>query len=183
MSKVGKNPIAIPEGVKVTINGDLVTVDGPKGSLMQKVRPEVHVELMDSKISVRRANDEKVARSLHGLTRTLIANMVAGVSQGWTKTLELVGVGYRAQKQGDNLVLTVGFSHPVVITPQPGISFSIAENKITVSGIDKAQVGQVAANIRQVRPPEPYKGKGIRYQGEYIVRKQGKASKVGGGAK
>lgn len=183
MSKIGKNPITIPQDVKININGDLVTVEGTKGTLVQRIRPEIHLDLIEGQLQVLRANESKIARSLHGLTRTLLSNMVTGVSQGWTKTVELIGVGYRAQKQGESLVLTVGYSHPVVIVPQPGISFTIAENKVTVAGIDKAQVGQVAANIRQVRPPEPYKGKGIRYKGEYIVRKQGKASKVGGGAK
>lgn len=183
MSKIGKNPIAIPDGVKVSINGDLVTVEGPKGNLVQKIRPEIHLDLEEKQLIVRRANDGRIARSLHGLSRTLLANMITGVSDGWSKTVELVGVGYRASKQGESVSLSVGFSHPVVIAPEPGISFNIAENKITVIGVDKAQVGQVAANIRQVRPPEPYKGKGIRYKGEYIVRKQGKASKVGGGAK
>lgn len=183
MSKIGKNPITIPNGVTVTVNRHEVMVQGPKGQLSQRIRPQTHVTVEEGKVIIKRADESKAAKSLHGLTRTLIANMITGVNQGWTKTLELVGVGYRAQKQGENLVLTVGFSHPVVITPQPGIQFTLAENKVTVQGIDKAQVGQVAANIRQVRPPEPYKGKGIRYEGEYIIRKQGKSSKVGGGAK
>ncbi len=180
MSKIGKNPISIPAGVTVNLQDDLITVDGPKGQLVQKVRPEIHFDISDKQIIVRRDNDEKTARALHGLTRTLVANMIVGVTDGWKKTLELVGVGYRAQKNGENLVLTVGYSHPVTVIPQPGIQFSIAENKVTVTGIDKAQVGQVAADIRHVRPPEPYKGKGIRYEGEHIIRKQGKSSKVGG---
>ncbi len=183
MSKIGKNPITIPEGVTVNIAQGLITVDGQKGQLVQRIRHEMNVTQEAQKVVVTRANDGKIARSLHGLTRTLIANMIMGVTKEWTKTLELVGVGYRAQKQGENLVLTVGYSHPVIIVAQPGIQFAVAENKVTVSGIDKAQVGQVAANIRHVRPPEPYKGKGIRYSGEHIIRKQGKASKVGGGGK
>lgn len=179
MSKIGKNPIQLPQGVTVKQESDLIIVDGPKGQLVQKIRPEITVHVQADQVIVSRHNDARLARALHGLTRSLIANMVTGVSSGWSKTLELVGVGYRAQKQGENLVLTVGYSHPVIIAPQPGIQFSIAENKVTVSGIDKAQVGQVAANIRHVRPPEPYKGKGIRYSGEHIIRKQGKSSKVG----
>lgn len=179
MSKIGKNPITVPQGVTVKKESDLIIVDGPKGQLVQKIRPEITVTIESDRVLVTRRSDARIARALHGLSRSLIFNMVTGVSSGWTKTLELVGVGYRAQKQGENLVLTVGFSHPVVITPQPGIQFSIAENKVTVTGIDKAQVGQVAANIRHVRPPEPYKGKGIRYSGEHIIRKQGKSSKVG----
>lgn len=180
MSKIGKNPITIPEGVTVQIQKDLVIVTGPKGELTQRVRHETPIRIENGQISVSRINDGKIAHAMHGLTRTLIANMVTGVTTGWTKTLELIGVGYRAQKQGENLVLSVGFSHPVVIMPQPGIQFSLAENKVVVQGIDKAQVGQMAANIRHVRPPEPYKGKGIRYEGEHIIRKQGKSSKVGG---
>lgn len=179
MSKIGKNPITVPESVTITIQGDLVTVEGLKGTLVQKIRPEIQLEREGNILHVRRDSEDRVARALHGLTRSLIANMVTGVSDGWTKTLELVGVGYRASKQGDNLVLTVGYSHPVVIVPQPGISFAIVDNKVKVTGIDKALVGQVAANIRAVRKPEPYKGKGIRYEGEYIIRKQGKAGKVG----
>lgn len=180
MSKVGKNPITIPQGVTVTVNGDLVTVEGPKGTLVQKIRPEIHIDREGEALNVRRDNDSKLSMALHGLTRTLIANMVTGVTEGWSKTLELVGVGYRAQMQGEKLQLTVGYSHPVVINPDPGIQFAVVEGKVVVKGIDKALVGQVAANIRKVRKPEPYKGKGIRYEGEYIVRKQGKAGKVGG---
>lgn len=179
MSKIGKNPITIPANVIITINGNLVTVEGQKGILMQKIRPEIYLDREENVLSVRRQDDSINARALHGLTRTLLANMVKGVSEGWTKTLELVGVGYRANKQGDSLVLSVGYSHPVVIQPMPGISFNVAENKVIVEGIDKALVGQTAANIREVRKPEPYKGKGIRYEGEYIVRKQGKAGKAG----
>jgi large subunit ribosomal protein L6 len=156
-------------------------VTGPKGTLSREVvNPEIQIEQQDGSLVVTRANDEKQQRSMHGLYRTLVANMVTGVSTGFTKTLEIQGVGYRAQKQGNNLTLSVGFSHPVEVSPPAGITFEVeGNNRVLVSGIDKEQVGQVAANIRKIRPPEPYKGKGIRYQGEVVRRKAGKAGKGG----
>jgi large subunit ribosomal protein L6 len=181
MSRIGKQPIPLAQGVKVQIEGGTVTVTGPKGTLSREVvNPEIQIEQQDGSLVVTRANDEKQQRSMHGLYRTLVANMVTGVSTGFTKTLEIQGVGYRAQKQGNNLTLSVGFSHPVEVSPPAGITFDIeGNNRVLVSGIDKEQVGQVAANIRKIRPPEPYKGKGIRYQGEVVRRKAGKAGKGG----
>lgn len=174
-------PIAIPGGVEVKVEGREVSVSGPKGSLSLKVKRAVSVEVKDSQIVVGRQGDDKVSRSLHGLTRSLLANMVKGVSEGWSKSLEMVGVGYRAQGGGESLTLSVGYSHPVVVKAPVGVSFLVSENtKITVSGIDKELVGQVAAKIRDVKKPEVYKGKGIRYQGEYVRRKAGKAGKVVG---
>jgi len=181
MSRIGKQPIPMAQGVTVQVADGVVTVKGPKGTLSREiVNPNIVVEQQDGTLVVTRANDEKEQRSMHGLYRTLIANMVQGVSAGFTKGLEVQGVGYRVQKQGNNLLLSVGFSHPVEVTPPPGITFEVEGNtRMLVSGIDKEQVGQVAANIRKVRPPEPYKGKGIRYQGEYVRRKAGKAGKGG----
>ena len=181
MSRIGKQPIPLTQGVKVQIDGGTVTVTGPKGTLSREVvNPEIRVAQEDGSLVVTRANDEKQQRSMHGLYRTLVANMVTGVSTGFTKTLEIQGVGYRAQKQGTNLLLTVGYSHPVEVLPPSGITFDVeGNNRVLVSGIDKEQVGQVAANIRKIRPPEPYKGKGIRYQGEVVRRKAGKAGKGG----
>lgn len=181
MSRIGKLPISLPAGVEVKKEDRRVTVTGPKGSLTLQLLPEVEVEVQDSNLVVKRKSDEKKAKAIHGLTRSLLNNMVIGVSSGWSKQLELVGVGYRASGGGDTLTLQVGYSHPVVIKAPAGIQFSVAENtKITVSGIDKELVGQVAASIRAVRPPEPYKGKGIRYLGEHIRLKPGKAGKAGG---
>ncbi len=178
MSRIGKNPIAIPAGVDVKLDGNVITVKGAKGTLTQKIRQEITVKIEGSEIVVTRINDEKTARSLHGLTRTLIANMVEGVSNGFTKTLEVNGIGYRAQKQGSNLVMNLGFSHQVIIPEIEGISIDVPNpNLVVVSGPDKQVVGQFAAEIREKRPPEPYKGKGIRYQGEYVRRKEGKAGK------
>ena len=178
MSRIGKNPITIPAGVDVKIDGNVITVKGAKGTLTQKIRQEITVKIEGSEIVVTRINDEKTARSLHGLTRTLIANMVEGVSNGFTKTLEVNGIGYRAQKQGSNLVMNLGFSHQVIIPEIEGISIDVPNpNLVVVSGPDKQVVGQFAAEIREKRPPEPYKGKGIRYQGEYVRRKEGKAGK------
>jgi large subunit ribosomal protein L6 len=181
MSRIGKQPIPLAQGVKVQVESGLVTVTGPKGTLSREVvNPNILIEQGDGTLVVSRANDEKRQRSMHGLYRTLIANMVTGVSAGFTKTLEIQGVGYRVQKQGNNVLLNVGFSHPVEVSPPAGITFDVeGNNRILVSGIDKEQVGQVAANIRKVRPPEPYKGKGIRYQGEVVRRKAGKAGKGG----
>ena len=178
MSRIGKNPIAIPAGVDVKLDGNVITVKGAKGTLTQKIRQEITVKIEGNEIVVTRINDEKTARSLHGLTRTLIANMVEGVSNGFTKTLEVNGIGYRAQKQGSNLVMNLGFSHQVIMPEIEGISIDVPNpNLVVVSGPDKQVVGQFAAEIREKRPPEPYKGKGIRYQGEYVRRKEGKAGK------
>ncbi|MDO8498969.1 MAG: 50S ribosomal protein L6 [bacterium] len=184
MSRVGNNPIAVPQTVNVEIEGQKVAVKGPLGELSLHCQPQLKVVLEDSQIIVKRKKEDAFSRSLHGLTRSLIANMVQGVEKGWEKKLELIGVGYRAQLNGEKLVLNVGFSHPVEVAAPEGIRFAVADNtKITVSGIDKSLVGQVAATIRKVRPPEPYQGKGIRYVGEYVRRKAGKAGKVGAGAK
>ena len=178
MSRIGKNPITIPAGVDVKLDGNVLTVKGAKGTLTQKIRQEITVKIEGTEIVVTRNNDEKTARSLHGLTRTLIANMVEGVSNGFTKTLEVNGIGYRAQKQGSNLVMNLGFSHQVIMPEIEGISIDVPNpNLVVVSGPDKQVVGQFAAEIREKRPPEPYKGKGIRYQGEYVRRKEGKAGK------
>ncbi len=181
MSRIGKQPIPVAQGVTVQVADGLVTVKGPKGTLSREiVNPNIVVEQQDGTLVVTRANDEKEQRSMHGLYRTLIANMVQGVSAGFTKALEVQGVGYRVQKQGSNLLLSVGFSHPVEVTPPPGITFDVeGTTRTLVSGIDKEQVGQVAANIRKIRPPEPYKGKGVRYAGEVVRRKAGKAGKGG----
>jgi large subunit ribosomal protein L6 len=181
MSRIGKQPIPVAQGVTVEVQDGTITVKGPKGTLTREiVNPKIIVQQQDGTLVVTRTNDEKEQRSMHGLYRTLIANMVQGVSAGFTKTLEIQGVGYRVQKQGNNLVLSVGFSHPVEVSPPAGVTFDVeGNNRVLVSGIDKEQVGQVAANIRKVRPPEPYKGKGIRYQGEYVRRKAGKAGKGG----
>ena len=176
MSRIGKQPVAIPNGVTVTVEGSAVKVKGPKGELTQQVRPEITVAVEDGKVVVSRGSDSKAHRALHGLTRALIANMVLGVTEGFSKTLEMVGVGYRAEKRGKNLVINAGYSHPVEYPEPAGLTLSTpAPTPIVVQGIDKQQVGQVAAEIRAVRPPEPYKGKGIRYQGEYVRRKAGKA--------
>lgn len=175
MSRVGKQPIPIPQGVEVDIQGNLVTVKGPKGQLTKELHPEMSISKENGQIRVTRPSDQPRHRALHGLTRSLLANMVHGVSKGYEKGLELVGVGYRAAKQGRKLVLTVGYSHPVEIEPEEGIELEVpAPNKVVVKGIDKERVGAVAANIRAIRPPEPYKGKGIKYENEVIRRKAGK---------
>lgn len=180
MSRIGNLPIIIPTGVTVEINGHDVVVSGPKGSLKLTYLPEVKVEVMDNRVIVKRKNDQKKSKALHGLTRNLVANMIAGVTDGWTKNLELVGVGFRAQVNSGKLILNVGYSHPVEIISPEGIDFEVEDNtKIKVSGIDKALVGQIAANIKKVRVPDVYKGKGIRYAGEYIRKKAGKSAKVG----
>jgi len=178
VSRIGKQPIPVPSGVEVKIDGSTVSVKGPKGELSRTFSDVLSVSMEDGAVLVTRPDDGREARSLHGLTRTLIANMVTGVSEGYSKNLEIVGVGYRATMKGSDLELALGFSHPVVITPEPGITFEVpAPTKITVRGIDKQRVGQVAADIRKWRKPEPYKGKGVRYEGEYVRRKLGKAAK------
>jgi large subunit ribosomal protein L6 len=176
MSRIGKEPIEMPSGVEMSVDGDVVTVKGPKGTLSQTIDTRISVSVEDGVITVTRDNDEREARALHGLYRALIANMVVGVSAGYAMELQAVGVGYRAAMKGTALELQVGFSHPVMIEAPQGITFEVPEQtKIVVAGIDKQLVGQVAANIRRVRPPEPYKGKGIRYVGEHVRRKAGKA--------
>lgn len=179
MSKIGKQPIKIPGDVTVTTEGSTVVITGPLGTLNFPTRPEVKVAIVAGLVKVTRKSDTKLAKSLHGLTRTIIANMIKGVVVKHQKTLEIVGVGYRATKDGDNLVLNVGYSHPVIFSKIDGIDFETRENKIIVSGIDKAQVGETAARIRRIRPPEPYKGKGIKYTDEIIRRKPGKTIKTG----
>lgn len=181
MSRIGNAPIQIPNNVTITLDDGAISVSGPAGQLSLPITKGVKVEVNDQTLTVKRHSDDRFARSLHGLTRALINNMVVGVDKGWEKKLELVGVGYRSQTSGDKITLSVGYSHPVEITAPAGIKFAVADNtKITVSGIDKNLVGQIAAKIRAVRPPEPYQGKGIRYAGEYVRRKAGKAAKVGG---
>jgi len=179
MSRVGKMPIAIPGGVEVRIEGARVTVKGPKGELTREVNTEMKLSLTDGVVTVERPTDRPRHRAAHGLTRTLIYNMVVGVTEGFGKALELQGVGYRAQMQGSSLVLAVGYSKPVEVAPPPGIEFEVeGTSRVIVKGISKEAVGQAAADVRKVRPPEPYKGKGIRYQGEYVRRKAGKAGKA-----
>jgi len=181
MSRIGKLPVVVPSGVNVTIGPAEVQVKGPKGELRQSILTQVvSVKLEDGKVIVERKGDAKPHRSAHGLTRTLIANMVEGVSKGFRRSLEITGVGYRATKAGEKLNLSLGFSHPVVFEPPQGIAITVeGQNKIHIDGIDRQAVGQVAADIRDLRPPEPYKGKGIRYEGEVIRKKLGKAGKAG----
>lgn len=179
MSRIGRAPIEVPAGVDVTINGNVVNVKGPKGQLSREFHPEMQIELTDGTVVVTRPSDNKEHRSLHGLTRTLIKNMVQGVTEGFTRNLEIVGVGYRAAKQGNKLVLSLGYSHPVEVEPAPGIEIEVpTPTKISVKGIDKELVGQTAANIRDFRRPEPYLGKGVLYEGERVRRKAGKAGKA-----
>lgn len=181
MSRVGRMPIKIPSGVQVKVNGNAVTVKGPKGELTQSFNPNIHVAVEDSHINVTRP-DDKAYDALHGLTRALVNNMVVGVTQGFRKNLEIEGVGYRAELQGKNLVLSVGFSHPVPVEAPQGITFVVEKSQraFSIEGIDRQLVGELAAKIRSIRPPEPYKGKGIHFAGEKIRRKAGKAGKVGG---
>ena len=180
MSRIGRKPIAIPAGVEVKVDGNVVTVKGPKGTLTQAIHPKMTVKVEGAEVIVSRPNDEQESRALHGLSRTLIANMVEGVSNGYTKELEINGVGYRAQKQGNSVVLNLGFSHQVTITEPEGISIDVPNpNKLVISGISKELVGQFAAEVRGKRPPEPYKGKGIKYATETIRRKEGKAGAKG----
>ena len=181
MSRIGRAPITVPAGVTIAQNGNVVTVKGPKGELTREFVADMIIEVADNTITVKRPTDNKEHRALHGLTRTLLNNMVIGVTAGFSKTLEINGVGYRAAKQGNNINLSLGFSHPVIVEPPTGITFEVpAPNKIIVSGINKETVGAMAAKIRGYRQPDPYKGKGIKYEGETIRRKVGKA---GGKAK
>jgi large subunit ribosomal protein L6 len=177
MSRIGKQPIPVPSAVKVDIDGRNVKVTGPKGTLEREVVPEVRLHIEDGKLIVTRPSDAPRDRAMHGLTRALLSNMVTGVDTGFRRTLELVGVGYRAQMVGSKLGLALGFSHPVEIDPPAGVSFTVEGPRVHIDGIDKEAVGQVAANIRKLRPPEPYLGKGIRYQGEVVRRKAGKSGK------
>ncbi|MCL2485983.1 MAG: 50S ribosomal protein L6 [Oscillospiraceae bacterium] len=179
MSRIGRKPIAIPAGVDVTVGGDnLVTVKGSKGTLSQSIHENMEIAIDGSIIMVHRPDDSRLNRSLHGLSRTLIANMVEGVSQGFKKELDIVGVGYRAQKQGNSLVMNLGYSHQVIMPEIEGITIEVpAPGKVVVNGSDKQKVGQFAAEIRKKRPPEPYKGKGVRYTGEHVRKKEGKAGK------
>ena len=178
MSRIGNKPIAIPEGVDVKVNGSEVTVKGPKGTLNDTFRSEITIAVEGNEVIVTRPSDVKEHRALHGLTRTLIANMIEGVSKGFAKELEVNGVGYRVAKQGKDLVMNLGYSHQVIMSETDGISIEVPNpNKIIISGPDKQKVGQFAAEVREKRPPEPYKGKGIKYAGEYIRRKEGKAGK------
>lgn len=180
MSRIGRKPINIPAGVEVTVNGSEVTVKGPKGTLDQTFNPKMAIAVEGSEILVTRPDDEKESRSLHGLTRTLIHNMVVGVTEGFSKTLEVQGVGYRVQKQGKDLVMNLGYSHQVVVSEIPGITIEVpSPNKIVITGPDKQLVGQFAAEVREKRPPEPYKGKGIKYVDEVVRRKEGKAGGKG----
>ena len=178
MSRIGKKPITIPAGVEVKVNGNEVTVKGPKGELKNTFNADMAIAMEGNEIPVTRPTDNKEHRALHGLTRTLIANMIEGVANGYSKTLEVNGVGYRVQKQGKNLVMNLGFSHQVIVEEVPGITIEVpSPNQIVISGADKQQVGQFAAEVREKRPPEPYKGKGIKYADEHIRRKEGKAAK------
>ena len=178
MSRIGRLPIDIPAGVDITVNGSDVTVKGPKGELSLTVAQPIEVRIEDGSVLVTRPDDERASRSLHGLTRTLIANQILGVTQGYSKGLEIVGTGYRVAAKGSGVEFALGYSHPITVEPPAGISFAVeGNNRLTVSGIDKQAVGEVAANIRKLRKPEPYKGKGVRYAGEVVRRKSGKAGK------
>ena len=178
MSRIGKMPIPVPAGVEVTIDGNDVSVKGPKGQLALTVADPITVALEDGKVIVTRPDDERISRSLHGLTRTLISNQIIGVTEGYTKGLEIVGTGYRVTAKGSDLEFALGYSHPILVKAPAGITFTIDGNtKVTVSGIDKQAVGEVAANLRKLRKPEPYKGKGVRYAGEVVRRKAGKSGK------
>ncbi|MFB9276831.1 50S ribosomal protein L6 [Cohnella cellulosilytica] len=178
MSRIGRKPIQVPNGVNVNLDNNVITIKGPKGTLSRALHGDMKVSYESDVITVERPSDNKLHRALHGTTRSVVANMVSGVTEGYAKNLELVGVGYRASKSGEKLVLNVGYSHPVEFVPENGIEFEVpAQNKIIVKGINKEAVGEIAAKIRSVRPPEPYKGKGIKYEGERIIRKEGKAGK------
>ncbi len=181
MSRIGRLPITVPSGVDVTIDGRNVTVTGPKGSLSRSLHPDMTVSREDGTLVVTRPTEQKTHKQLHGLTRTLVNNMVVGVTDGYRKGLEITGVGYRAALNGKKLTLNLGYSHPIEIDPPEGITFEVENpTRLAVVGIDKELVGQIAAKVRQTRKPEPYKGKGVRYSGEYIRRKAGKAGKIGG---
>jgi large subunit ribosomal protein L6 len=181
MSRIGRLPITVPTGVDITLDGRVITVKGPKGTLTRQLPPRMEFEREGDVFTVVRPTETKMDKSLHGLTRTLVNNMVVGVTAGYRKGLEIVGVGYRAQKAGDKLVLALGYSHPIEIDPPAGISFELETPlKLAVVGIDKELVGQIAARVRATRKPEPYKGKGVRYAGEKVRRKAGKAGKIGG---
>ena len=178
MSRIGRKPIAIPAGVEVAIDGHTVTVKGPKGTLTETFHPDMQIAVEEGNVVVTRPSEDKMHKSLHGLTRTLVSNMITGVNTGFKKELEINGVGYRAAKQGTNLVMNLGYSHQVIMPEIDGITIEVpAPNKINVLGADKQKVGQFAANVRKIRPPEPYKGKGIKYEGEKIRRKAGKTGK------
>ncbi|MDE5859809.1 MAG: 50S ribosomal protein L6 [Oscillospiraceae bacterium] len=178
MSRIGRKPITVPAGVDVKVDGSSVTVKGPKGTLSNTFNSDMIIKVEGNEIIVERPSESKNHKSLHGLTRTLIHNMVEGVTNGYSKSLDIEGIGYRAQKQGKNLVMNLGYSHQVIVSEVEGITIDVpAPNKIVVNGIDKQKVGQFAAELREKRPPEPYKGKGIRYTGERIIRKEGKAGK------
>lgn len=181
MSRVGLKPIALPDKVEVTIRGTHVRVKGPKGELDRTFHPDMEIELEDGVLRVKRPTDHRTHKALHGLSRALLANMVTGVSEGYSKVLEIVGTGYRAEVQGSKLTLYLGYSHPIDFDAPEGISFEVPRGgrAVTVHGIDKEVVGEIAARIRRQRPPEPFKGKGVRYQGEYVRRKAGKAGKIG----
>lgn len=184
MSRIGRQPIPVGKGVKVAIDGNTVTVSGPRGTLSREIHPDIAIEQQDGTITVSRPDDEPRHRALHGLSRSLINNMVVGVSEGYTRVLEIQGVGYRAAKTGDALTLALGFSHPVEVYPPEGITVNVeGTTRVRIEGIDKELVGQLAANIRAIRKPEPYKGKGIRYLGENVRRKAGKAGKGGKGGR
>jgi len=181
MSRIGKQPIKIPDNATVNIDGNKVSVKGPKGELSLRFKPEVEIKIENKKIVLSVKGKNKFSNSLYGLYRSLIANMIHGVTLGWNKGLEITGVGYKASVSGDNLVLNVGFSHPILFPIPKGVTVAVSENKINVSGCDKQLVGETAARIRKIKPPEPYKGKGIHYIGEQIRRKAGKVVKVAGG--
>lgn len=178
MSRIGVKPIEVPDSVEIKLDGNNITVKGPKGELSRNFNPDMKVTLEDNTIAIERPSDKIAYRSLHGTTRSMIANMVEGVSEGFQKNLEIVGVGYRAQKQGEKIVVNAGYSHPVELDAEAGVEIDVPKNtQLVVKGIDKELVGAVASKIRSIRPPEPYKGKGIRYEGEYIVQKEGKTGK------
>ncbi|MFX0561402.1 50S ribosomal protein L6 [Tepidibacillus infernus] len=178
MSRIGKKPIEIPSGVEITNDKNILTVKGPKGTLTRSFHKDIKIVIQDNQLTVERPSDNKLHRALHGTTRSIINNMVEGVTKGYEKTLELVGVGYRAAKSGNKVTLNVGYSHPVEVFPEEGIDLEVpAQNKVVVKGIDKERVGEMAAKIRSIREPEPYKGKGIKYENERIRRKVGKTGK------
>lgn len=181
MSRIGKQPVSIPDGVSATVNGSEVTVQGPKGELTRRFDPDMTIEVNEGQLEVTRPTDQRNHRALHGLTRALIANMVTGVSEGYERRLRIIGTGYRAEMTGDDLKLSLGYSHDIQITPPPSISFAVEDRgqEIIINSPNKELIGQVAADIRKLRPPEPYKGKGVRYKGEVVRQKAGKAGKVG----